>query len=63
MSKLNSWTFRKPPEKPNTNKAKSADISAQIDEFFAKGGKIEHCKSEYDAASSLKAQHNQGALG
>ena len=63
MSKLNSWTFRRPQEKPNTNKAKSADISADTAEFLKSGGEIEQCKSEYYAAGSLKAQHNQGALG
>lgn len=63
MSKLNGWTFRKPPEKPNTNKAKSADINAQIDEFFAKGGKIEHCEAECDHMSSRQVNHNQSLAG
>jgi len=34
-----------------------------IKDFLERGGKIEIHKTEYDAASSLKAQHNQGALG
>jgi hypothetical protein len=32
-------------------------------EFLARGGKIEIHETEYDTTGSLKAQHNQSALG
>ena len=63
MSKLNGWTFRKPPEKPNTNKTNSSDINAHIDEFLKSGGEIEKCKSECDHMSSRQVKHNQSLAG
>ena len=63
MSKLNGFIFRKPPEKPNTSKAKSAEISAHIAEFLKGGGEIEQCKAEFDDMSSRQVNHNQSLAG
>ncbi len=62
MSKLNGWAFKE-QEKPSGKKDTSADINAQIDEFFAKGGKKQVIPSKWDEKNDRRFVDNQSLVG
>jgi len=53
----------KTTENQSAKKEASADINAQINEFFAKGGEIEVVPSKWDDKNDRRVVDNQSLVG